>query len=29
MMKVKIKFWLPGRLHVCDAAAARTLTWEP
>ena len=29
MMKVKIKFWLPGRLHVCGAAAARTLTWEP
>jgi hypothetical protein len=28
MLKVEIKFWLPGRLHVCDAAAVRILTWE-
>lgn len=25
MMKVKIKFWLPGRLHVCDAAPTTSL----
>jgi hypothetical protein len=28
MLKVEIKFWLPGKLHVCDAAAARVLTWN-
>lgn len=28
MLKVKIKFGLPGRLHVCDVTAARIFTWE-
>jgi hypothetical protein len=28
MLKVEIKFGLPGRLHVRDARAARILTWE-
>jgi hypothetical protein len=28
LLSVKVEILLPGRLHICDAAAARILTWE-